>query len=154
MTAATFSSSRTDGTRWLLLGSLALNLFFIGYGGAMYWRHTPQVDRNISTRIDRLAAILPDADAAILRRNYDANRAALDSARIAYEGGRDAVRASLRKEPFDSTAMATAMTQTRTGRQQFEQLLQTVIVASAAEMSQAGRNRLADYGPQQQGNRR
>mgnify|MGYP003346209964 CR=1 FL=1 len=41
----------------------------------------------------------------------------------------------------------------RTARQEFEQILQTVIVASAKEMSQAGRNRLADYGPQQ-GNQR
>jgi uncharacterized membrane protein len=153
VTAVTFPMTRTGSTRWLLLGSLALNLFFIGYGGAMYWRHQPPVDRNISTRIDRLADILPAADAAILRRNYDANRAAVDKARRAYENGRDAVRASLRKEPFDAAAMTTAMTQTRTARQEFEQILQTVIVASAGEMSQAGRNRLADYGPQQ-GNQR
>ena len=49
--------------RWLLLGSLALNLFFIGVAIAMavrapapsYW------DRNVFVRVERLAATLPPA---------------------------------------------------------------------------------------------
>ena len=48
-------------SRWLLLGSLALNLFFVGIAVAMairapapsYW------DRNVFVRVERLAAPLP-----------------------------------------------------------------------------------------------
>ena len=151
--ASTFNPRRTDGPRWLLLASLALNLFFIGAAVAMFVRTPAPVDRSISTRIERLAAALPAGDAEILRRNYQANRAAVDNARSAYESAREGVRASLRREPFDPDAMRAAMTQTRTARQGFDQLLQAVIVTAAAEMSQAGRNRLADYPPGAQPNR-
>ncbi len=60
--------------RWLLLGSLALNLFFVGVAIAMavrapapsYW------DPNIFVRVERLAATLPPADADILRGQINA----------------------------------------------------------------------------------
>jgi uncharacterized membrane protein len=141
--------------RWLLLGSLALNLFFIGMAVAIFVRQPAPVDRSISTRVERLAATLPAPDAEILRRNYQSNRAAVDGARAAYESSRDAVREALQHEPFDAPAMRSAMTQTRAARQAFDQVLQAVIVAAAGEMSQAGRNRLATYSPgAQQGNAR
>ena len=143
-----------DKPRWLLLGSLALNLFFIGIVVAMFVRQPTPVDRSISTRIERLAAALPGPDADILRRNYQMNRSTVDGARATYENSRDAIRKALRNQPFDASAMREAMTQTRTARQNFDQLLQGVIVAAAGEMSQAGRNRLADYPPgSQSGNR-
>ncbi|MBV9557198.1 MAG: periplasmic heavy metal sensor [Pseudolabrys sp.] len=143
------STSRADGPRWLLLGSLALNLFFIGLAVAIYVRQPAPIDRSISTRIERLAAVLPGPDADILRRNYQANRGAVDAARSNYETARESVRTVLRREPFDAGAMRGAMTRTRAARQDFEELLQNVIVAATGEMSQAGRNQLADYGPQQ-----
>jgi uncharacterized membrane protein len=145
--ASALGSGRADSSRWLLLGSLALNLFFVGIAVAMFVRQPPPVDRSISTRIERLAAALPDPDAEILRRNYQANRGAVDAARAAYENSRDSIRQALRREPFDAAAMRNAMTQTRTARQNFDQLLQNVIVAASGEMSQAGRSRLADYPP-------
>ncbi|MGI8527368.1 MAG: periplasmic heavy metal sensor [Pseudolabrys sp.] len=147
MSVAALSGARADSSRWLLLGSLALNLFFIGIAAAMFFRQPAPVDRSISTRIERLAATLPAPDAGILRRNYQANRDAVDGARAAYETSRDAIRATLRREPFDAGAMRTAMTQTRAARQNFDQLLQGVIVTAAGEMSPTGRNRLADYRP-------
>jgi uncharacterized membrane protein len=147
MSVAALSGTRSDSPRWLLLGSLALNLFFIGVAVAMFVRQPATVDRSISTRIERLAATLPASDADILRRNYQANRTAVDGARTAYETARDAIRQTLRHEPFDAGAMRAAMTQTRAARQSFDQLLQGVIVSAAGEMSPAGRNRLADYSP-------
>ncbi len=147
MSVAALPGTRSDSPRWLLLGSLALNLFFIGVAVAMLVRQPAVVDRSISTRIERLAATLPTPDADILRRNYQANRNAVDSARTAYETSRNAIRQTLRREPFDAGAMRAAMTQTRAARQNFDQLLQGVIVSAAGEMSPAGRNRLADYSP-------
>lgn len=151
--ASALGSSRADSPRWLLFGSLALNLFFVGFAVAMYVRQSPVVNRSISTRIERLAATLPGPDAEILRRNYQANRVAVDDTRATYDTSRNAVQAALRHEPFDAAAMRAAMAQASAARQNFNQLLQDIVVAASSEMSQSGRNRLADYPPgSQQGN--
>jgi uncharacterized membrane protein len=70
---ATFTTTRS-GSRWLLLGSLALNLFFVGIAVAMFIRAPEQRtwDRNVFVRVERLAATLPAADAQILRAAMDA----------------------------------------------------------------------------------
>jgi uncharacterized membrane protein len=157
-TSATFGEDRN--ARWLLLVSLALNLFFIGAGGALLVRHyaapaavTPPLDRSVGARIERLAATLPAADADILRSEYRANASRLDAVRDGYRSAQDEVRRVLRAEPFDPEAMRTAMTATRTARQGFDQMLQDVIAAAAAKMSVAGRNKLADWPPGSQGAR-
>ena len=62
-------------SRWLLIGSLALNLFFIGTVGSLAVRHyvmsaQPAATERLRTaagRIERLAAPLPPADAEKLR---------------------------------------------------------------------------------------
>jgi uncharacterized membrane protein len=98
-------------SRWLLLGSLALNLFFVGIAIAMavrapapsYW------DRNVFVRVERLAATLPPADADILRGEINANRAAIADAQTAYHTAQDHIRNVLRQEPFDVEALRAAM---------------------------------------------
>ena len=80
--AQAFPTMERPSSRWLLLGSLALNLFFVGIAIAMlvrspapsYW------DRNVFVRVERLAATLPPADADILRGEIQANRAAIEIA--------------------------------------------------------------------------
>lgn len=77
--AHAFPTVERGSSRWLLLSSLALNLFFVGVAIAMavrapapsYW------DRNVFVRVERLAATLPPADADILRGQINANRAAI-----------------------------------------------------------------------------
>ena len=133
--------------RWLLLASLALNLFFVGATIAMLVRSPAPPDRSVSARIERLAATLPSPDAGKLRGEYIANRTALEQARTGYDNARDTIRQALRREPFDLEAMRAAMSQTRAARQNFDQVLQSAIAAAAAQMSQDGRNKLADYPP-------
>src|SRR5262245_34682483 len=80
--AHAFPTVERGTSRWLLLGSLALNLFFVGIAIAMavrapapsYW------DRNVFVRIERLAATLPPADADTLRVEVNANHAPIESA--------------------------------------------------------------------------
>ena len=63
-------------SRWLLIGSLALNLFFIGTLGALALRHyvmpaqpaATERPRTAAARIERMAAPLTPADAEKLRR--------------------------------------------------------------------------------------
>jgi uncharacterized membrane protein len=56
-------------SRWLLLGSLALNLFFIGVVVALAIRSpvSSSWDRDIFVRVERIASTLPAEDAATLR---------------------------------------------------------------------------------------
>ena len=90
-------------SRWLLLGSLALNLFFVGVAIAMavrapapsYW------DRNVFVRVERLAATLPPADGDVLRGQINANRAAIEGTQTEYHEAQDHIHEVLRQEPFD-----------------------------------------------------
>lgn len=142
MPAATRSS-----TRWLLLGSLALNLFFIGIAIAMAVRPPPPRtwDRDVFVRTERLAERLPKADGDILIAQMKANREAIEKTQKQYRDAQEAIRESFRKEPFDPNAMRAAMDQTRAARQDFDVALQNAFAAAAAQMSQDGRVALADW---------
>jgi uncharacterized membrane protein len=131
--------------RRLLFGSLALNLFFIGVTAALLVRTPAPVDRNIGARIERLAASLPQPDGDKLRADFRAERAAVNAARLNYDKARDGIRAVLRTEPFDAAAMRDAMSKARAARQDFDLVLQGVVATAAAEMSPAGRQKLAEW---------
>lgn len=135
-------------TRWLLLGSLALNLFFIGIAIAMAVRPTPAVrnwDRDIFVRTERLAEGLPKDDGAILVAQMNANREAIESTQKQYRAAQEAIRDSIRKEPFDAGALRAQMSETRAARQAFDMAVQTAFFNAATQMSQSGRVALADW---------
>lgn len=135
--------------RWLLLGSLALNLFFVGIAIAMAVRAppSPSWDRNVFVRVERLAAALPSADADRLRAAIDANRQALEGAQTQYHAAQDEIRSALRQEPFQLAAMRAAMMQSRAARQNFDQILQAIFAEAASKMSHTGRQAMADWSP-------
>jgi uncharacterized membrane protein len=147
--AHAFPAVERGASRWLLLGSLALNLFFVGIAIAMavrapapsYW------DRNVFVRIERLAATLPPADADTLRGEVNANRAPIDSAQTAYHTAQDHIREVLRQEPFDVEALRAAMAKTRTARLTSDQTVQDVFAVIAAKISPAGRQAMAIWPP-------
>jgi uncharacterized membrane protein len=145
MTIAHTLTTPAPTSRWLLLGSLALNLFLIGLMAALITREPPAIDRSPAGRIDALASALPVADGAKLRASFAANRAGVDGARKKYEESRDGIRAVLRREPFDNAALRTAMAESRAARQEFDTALQAVMAQAAGEMSPAGRTALADW---------
>jgi uncharacterized membrane protein len=158
MSLATLAAMRDERTsRWLVLASLALNLFFVGAGGALVARHylaapaasPAPVDRSVAARMERLAVTLPSSDAEILRAEYRTKATNVDGARETYRKAQDEVRRILRAEPFQGDAMRAAMTEQRAARQAFDQLLQDVIASAAAKMSPAGRSKLADWPPGQ-----
>jgi len=136
-------------SRWLLLISLALNLFFIGIAVSMAIRAPaqPAWDRDVFVRADRIAATLPQADADTLRAQIKANHDTVQGAQAAYRAAQDSVRETLRHDPFDVEAMRAAMTKTRGARQAFDQTIQGVFATAATEMSPAGRHALADWPP-------
>ena len=141
--------SSRGSSRWLLLGSLALNLFFVGVVVAIAFRApaSPSWDRNIFVRVERLAATLPPADADLLRGGITASRGAIEEAQTNYRASQNVIRETLRQDPFDPAAMQTAMANSRAARQNFDQAVQGVFASSAAQMSSAGRHALADWPP-------
>ena len=147
--AQAFPAMDRPSSRWLLLGSLALNLFFVGIAIAMmvrspapsYW------DRNVFVRVERLAATLPPADTDILRGEINANRTAIENAQAAYHAAQDSIHDVLRQEPFDAEALRAAMAKTRAARLASDQTIQGVFAGIASKISPAGRQALANWPP-------
>jgi uncharacterized membrane protein len=98
MSVAHFTPSMMarGSSRWLLLGSLALNLFFIGIAIAMAVRPaaSPSWDRNVFVRVERLAASLPPADGDLVRGQIKANHAPIEDTQTKYRAAQDAIRAT------------------------------------------------------------
>ncbi|HEY5305643.1 MAG TPA: periplasmic heavy metal sensor [Pseudolabrys sp.] len=136
-------------SRWLLLGSLALNLFFAGVALAIVIRAPapPTWDRNVFVRVEYIADTLPPADADLLRGQINANRQLIDDAQTQFRTSQAQIHEALRHEPFDVEAMRTAMGRTRAARQTFDQVIQGVFAFSASQMSPVGRKALADWPP-------
>lgn len=148
--AQTLPMAERRSTRWLLLGSLALNLFFVGVAIAMLIRGPeppPTWDRNVFVRVDRIAATLPPADGNVLRSSINNIQPALEAAQTEYRASQDSIRNAVRQEPFSVEAMRTAMTKTRAARQNFDQILQGAFADAAAKMSPSGRQALAAWPP-------
>jgi uncharacterized membrane protein len=140
-------------SRWLLIGSLALNLFFIGTIGALALRHyvmpgqpaATERPRTAAARIERLAAPLPAADADKLRVAFRAREAAAENARDTLNRALERIQAALRAQPFEAAPLRAAFAEARAARPGYEQMMQDILAAAAAEMSPEGRARLADW---------
>lgn len=138
--------ARASGSRWLLLGSLALNLFFVGVAVAMAIR-APRWDPDVFVRVERLSATLPLADADILRGAYQANHDRIADAQTAYQDGRRSIHEILRQEPFKVEDLRDAMAKTRAARQAVDQVVQGVFADTVVKLSPAARHAVADWRP-------
>jgi uncharacterized membrane protein len=142
--------------RWLLLGSLALNLFFVGAAGAVAFRYSSPVplatvshiDHSLAGRLDRIASSLPPEDAELLRTQLHAEALKMATAQADLRLSQENVRTTLRAEPFDADAMRAAMAENRIARQNFDQVLHDTIAGAAAKMSDVGRAKLAEWPPE------
>jgi uncharacterized membrane protein len=151
MSMAQLAPSMTrSSSRWLLLGSLALNLFFIGVVVALAIRSPAPAsswDRDVFVRVERIADTLPASDATALRTQIAAKRGDIESAQVKYRNAQNIIRGAMRAEPFDTDALRAAMANTRAARQAFDQTIQGVFADAAGQMSHAGRQALADWPP-------
>jgi uncharacterized membrane protein len=102
--------------RYMLLGSLTLNLVLVGAAGAVAYQHssaaaTPKpiagIKRGIESHLDRIAASLPAGDARIMRAELHADAMKLAAAETEVRLSEEAVRNSLRADPFDPAAVRT-----------------------------------------------
>jgi len=155
VTSLAASEERT--ARFVLLASLALNVFLIGAGGAVLARHylaapvrqEAPLDRSLAGRIERMAATLPGPDGEILRVEYRNDAPHIDAARNIYLGAQEEVRRILRSEQFSSDEMRAAMVRVRSARLGLDQSIQDMIAVAATKMSSPGRSQLANWPPSQ-----
>lgn len=144
--------------RLLLVGSLALNLFFVGAAIAMALQQPPApaapLDRSPAARIDRLAATLPGPDAKVLYAQFQAAEPAIEIDRAASRRAQDAVRRTLTAHTFDPAAADAALTALRDARRAVWHTLHGALLQAATQMSPEGRSRLANWvPPPDEGNR-
>jgi uncharacterized membrane protein len=140
-------------SRWLLIGSLALNLFFIGTVGALAVRHmfapaqpaATERPRTAAARIERLAAPLPPADADKLRAAFASRATAAESAREALTRAFERMQGALRAQPFNADDLRAAMAEIRAMRPAYELVMQEILATGAAAMSTEGRAKLAEW---------
>jgi uncharacterized membrane protein len=153
MTMSLAPAAMTRGSsRWLLLGSLALNLFFVGIALAMAVRPAPAPtpstwDPDVFVRMERIAQTLPAEDAAILRAQIEADRATVATAQKTWQGDRNQIRETLRQEPFDAAALRSVMARSRADRQTYDSVLQNLFADASSKMSREGRLALANWPP-------
>src|ERR1700690_2044870 len=127
MTIPQYAPAVTRGSsRWLLLGSLAPNLFFLGVAVALGVPAAapPTWDRNVFVRVERIADTLPPADADLLRGQIKANRQLIDDTQRQYHSAQDQIHETLRHEPFDAGGVRAPLGKTRAARQASDQAIQ------------------------------
>jgi uncharacterized membrane protein len=147
---------------WLLLGSLALNLFFVGAAGAVAYRYTSpvplqtvtRIDHSLVERLNRVADSLPATDADMMHAQLRADEVKIAAAQADVRLSQDDVRKSLRAEPFDVDAMRQAMAVNHAAHEHFDQVVHDMLASAASRMSVVGRNKLADWPAQRASERR
>jgi uncharacterized membrane protein len=144
---------RGGRVHWLLLASLALNLFFVGAAGAVAYRYSSpvplkavsRIEHNLVERLNRVADSLPADDADIMREQLHRDAIKIAAAQADVRLSQDDVRRSLRAEPFDADVMRKAMAANHAAHERFDQVIHDMMASAASRMSVVGRNKLADW---------
>jgi uncharacterized membrane protein len=137
---------RTRPRRWLLVGSLALNLFLIGVVVAYQLRGAvPSAQPSTQLRIEQIAETLPKPDADRLEAIFRGRAAELSEYTTAIRQSQDRQRDGFRAQPFDPKPVEAAMTTTRFNHDAAKRVIHEVILEAATQMSPAGRAKLAEW---------
>jgi uncharacterized membrane protein len=132
--------------RWLLVVSLALNLFLVGVVAAYQLRTlVPPVQATTQLRIEQIAETLPSADAARLEAIFRNRAGELSEYTAAIRQAQDRQRDGFRAQPFDPKPVDAAMTATRFNHDAAKRVIHEIILQAAEQMSPEGRAKLADW---------
>ncbi len=135
----------------LLVASLAVNLFGAGMLAARFAMPPPppppRGPEMMAHFIREMAAELGSADRAIVENVLHAHQAALEERSAALGDARDGIRDMLRREPFDRNLLAAALDDASRRDMALRQVMQDMLIETAAQISPEGRRRLSDWGP-------
>lgn len=148
-------SGKRGGRRWLLFGSLALNLFLIGFlavGAVHHHRGDESPPRMLRAMIDymadrddgwRLKHHLSDPDIAAMdamKRDHGARMAA---ATTETRAARHAIRDLIGSGERDPEVLRPAFERVKTSRQEFHDALAAILLDAATRLSDEGYTDLA-----------
>jgi uncharacterized membrane protein len=119
---------------FVLAVSLALNIFFIGFYSARWFRRAPGHVGPFDTWGDRSA----------LREKWKEQAGALRGRREAVETARRAVRAAFAADPFDGQALAAALASLRGETNETQRALDEALVRFAETMGPEDRKHVAE----------
>jgi uncharacterized membrane protein len=131
-----------------LVASLALNLFLTGIVGVWAVRplfHEPPPP-SVGGMMDRMSRRVPEADRPILRQAFAKRQDEIGRLFQEIRQSQQAVRASLRAEPFDPAAYDAATERARQARAAIESVMQSATREAVMAMSHEGRERFAQRG--------
>jgi len=143
--------------RWIVVVSIAMNLFLMALVGAQAWRATqlrrmalPAISeferlglQDPEGTVRRLGAGLSRDDAAILVGAARARIDALLGVKADFVAAVEHARAEVARDPVDSAALRSAIEEARRQRQRFGPLLEDILLDAVPRMSPQGRRELA-----------
>ncbi|MSO93271.1 MAG: periplasmic heavy metal sensor [Rhodospirillales bacterium] len=129
-----------------LFVSLAVNLLLAG-AIVTHLLRQPAQPTGDRWRIaaESLATTLPDADAGKLRAVLANQTPVLEAASADVRKAREAVRQAMRAEPFSPAALDQAMAEFSARRFEMQKRFQSVIAATAAQVSPDARAKMAEW---------
>lgn len=130
---------------WLLVASLALNVFLGAAMGTHFFRGPKPPPRPGMIVLD-MAEGLPEADARILRQAYEARRSELE---VNADPGRgfEEMRRAVSAEPFDSAAFLRVTSEFRARQDRMHRVTSEILADALPRLSPEGRKRLAERPP-------
>jgi uncharacterized membrane protein len=136
--------------RWLLAGSLAVNLFLVAFVGVEAWRMRHPLSSGLAegaveSVFKQIGERLPADDRTVLRRAFAARLPALIAAGRDSRDGLDQARADIEADPFDPAKLRADLEAARTARQRAGLLVQEVLLDSLPRLSPRGRKAIADF---------
>jgi len=145
-------------TRWAVGLSVALNLFFVAFLGAQFWRSqgieglfAPATTSNAGAGpfrravLRQLVARLPPEDGRVLRAGFVARLPELVRLQRQSVAAAEQVRADIAASPLDLEKLRTDMRAAREARQQLAPVIEEALLDVVPRMSDEGRRILSDY---------
>ncbi len=142
---------------WVLIASLALNLFLAGLVGMRYWREHQwrSGDRAMMGPIGRISQGLPESGRTKVKAVIESRREQIREQGREYRRARGEAMQALAAEPFDRPTVDAAFAEARRRADAMSAIMQSAMIDASAQLSpeerKAFRERLADRDRERRG---
>ena len=131
--------------RYLLLGSLCLNVALAGYIGAQLWFFSdvrPRMLAQPGQMVERIASRLPPADGDLVRKAYAERSGELAAARAEFRISVVRLLATMARPDMTPEALRAAIDDARAKRARQNELLTGFFIEAVGKMSPEGRREM------------
>lgn len=135
---------------WVLIVSLALNLFLAGIVGMRYWREhfRPPPDRAMMGPVGRITQGLPESGRAKVKAAMDATREQYREQGREFRRARGEAIQALAAEPYDRAKVEASFAEARRRADAMSAIMQSALIEASARLTaeerKAFRERLAE----------